>query len=100
METLNIKGMMENKHLSKAIKDQKLAEFIRFITYKCAKYRIELVQTDKWFPSSKTCSCCGYKKEKLYLSERVFHCENCGRSMDRNWNAARNLAQYEFVPVT
>jgi putative transposase len=100
METLNIKGMMKNKHLSKAIQNQKLAEFIRQMNYKCARYKIEFVQVDKWFPSSKTCSCCGYKKAKLSLSERVFHCDNCGESIDRDLNAAINLSRYEFAPVT
>jgi putative transposase len=100
METLNIKGMMKNKHLSKAIANQKLAEFIRCIAYKCNKYGIQFVQADKWYPSSKTCSCCGYKKAKLSLSERVFHCDNCGESIDRDLNAAMNLSRYKFAPVT
>lgn len=100
MESLNIKGMMKNKHLSKAIQNQKLAEFIRQMIYKCTRYGIEFVQADKWFPSSKICSCCGYKKAKLSLSERIFHCDNCGESIDRDLNAAMNLSHYEFAPVT
>ncbi|MDQ0418746.1 putative transposase [Croceifilum oryzae] len=100
METLNIKGMMKNRHLSKAIANQKLAEFIRQIAYKCAKYGIEFIQADKWFPSSKTCSSCGCKKAKLSLSERVFHCDYCGESVDRDLNASINLSCYEFAHVT
>ena len=68
METLNIKGMMKNRHLSKAIAEQCLYEFKRQIQYKCKKYGIEFVEADKWFPSSKTCSCCGaIKKDLMFM---------------------------------
>ena len=95
METLNIKGMMKNRHLSKAIAQQGLYEFKRQIQYKCKKYGIEFVEADKWFPSSKTCSCCGRIKSDLKLKDRVFVCQ-CGFTMDRDLNAAINLANYQI----
>lgn len=95
METLNIKGMMKNKHLSKAIGQQKLYEFKRQIQYKCKKYGIEFVEADMWYPSSKTCSCCGVIKSDLKLKDRIFKCE-CGFILDRDLNAAINLANYQL----
>lgn len=93
METLNIKGMMKNRHLSKAIAKQCLYEFKRQIQYKCQKYGIAFVEADKWYPSSKTCSCCGTIKKDLKLSDRVFKCQ-CGFTLDRDLNASINLANY------
>lgn len=96
METLNIKGMMKNKHLSKAIAKQKLYEFKQQMQYKCQKYGIQFVEADKWFPSSKLCSSCGCVKKRLSLSERTYQCENCGLEIDRDFNASLNLRQYGF----
>jgi putative transposase len=95
METLNVKGMMKNKHLSKAIGQQKLYEFKRQIQYKCKKYGIEFVKADKWYPSSKTCSCCGQIKSDIKLKDRIFICE-CGFKMDRDLNASINLANHQI----
>lgn len=95
MESLNIKGMMKNRHLSKAIAEQNLYEFKRQVQYKCKKYGIEFVEADKWFPSSKTCSCCGQIKSDLKLKDRLFICE-CGFKMDRDLNASINLANYQI----
>lgn len=97
MEALNIRGMMKNKHLSKAIQKQGLYEFKRQIQYKCEKHGIEFVEADKWYPSSKTCSCCGNVKVKLSLSERTYHCEACSVSIDRDLNASINLSRYGLV---
>ena len=94
METLNIKGMMKNKHLSKAIQQQGLYEFKRQIIYKCEFNGIEFVEADKWYPSSKTCSHCGNVKNNLSLSERIYICEECGCVIDRDYNAAINLSRY------
>lgn len=94
METLNIKGMMKNRHLSKAIQKQSLYEFKRQINYKCEFYGIEFVEVDKWYPSSKTCSECGHIKTKLSLSERNYICEGCGCVIDRDLNASINLSRY------
>lgn len=97
METLNIKGMMKNKHLSKAIAQQCLYEFKRQIQYKCEFNGIEFVEADKWYPSSKTCSKCGHIKSKISLSERTYICEECGCIIDRDYNASVNLSRYELV---
>lgn len=97
METLNIKGMMKNKHLSKAIAQQGLYEFKRQLQYKCEINGIEFVEADKWYPSSKTCSECGHIKAKLSLSERTYICEECGCVIDRDYNASINLSRYELV---
>ncbi|MBR0079055.1 MAG: transposase [Synergistaceae bacterium] len=95
METLNIKGMMKNRHLSKAIAAQKLYEFKRQIQYKSELYGIELIEADRFYPSSKTCSCCGYIKRDLKLSDRTYICPECGLVIDRDLNAAINLANYK-----
>ena len=94
METLNIKGMMKNKHLSKAIQEQGLYEFKRQIQYKCEFYGIEFIEANKWYPSSKMCSECGHIKQKLSLSERTYICEKCGAVIDRDFNASVNLSRY------
>lgn len=94
METLNIKGMMKNKHLSKAIAKQCLYEFKRQMQYKCEFNGIEFVEANKWFPSSKTCSECGSIKKELKLSDRVYICEECGCVIDRDYNASVNLSRY------
>ena len=97
METLNIKEMMKNQYLSKLIMEQCLYEFKRQLRYKCEFNGIEFVEVDKWYPSSKICSKCGYKKQKLSLSTRTFICEKCGCIMDRDFNASINLSRYKLV---
>lgn len=97
MEYLNIKGMMKNKHLSKAIAQQKLYEFKRQIQYKCEKYGIQFIEADQWFPSSKMCSGCGCVKKQLSLSERTYKCEACSLEIDRDYNASINLSRYELA---
>lgn len=91
IEDLNIKGMFKNRHLSGKLKYAKLGEVIRQIKYKCAFNNIQLIVADRWYASSKICSCCGHKKERLFLSERVFVCEKCKISIDRDYNATLNL---------
>ncbi len=91
IEDLNIKGMLANHKLAKAIADMGFYEFRRQLEYKCQLYGSQLVVINRWFPSSKTCSNCGVKKENLSLSERTFHCESCGFSCDRDLNASINL---------
>ena len=97
MENLNISGMMKNKHLSKAIQEQKLYEFIRQMKYKCNFNCIEFVQVDRFYPSSKLCSDCGFKKKDLKLSDRIYKCDNCGLVIDRDKNASINLSNYKLV---
>jgi putative transposase len=91
IENLNVSGMLANHKLAKAIADMGFHEFRRQLEYKCQLYGSELVVVDRWFPSSKTCSNCGTKKETLTLKERVFQCECCGFEIDRDLNAAINL---------
>lgn len=93
MEDLNIKGMMKNKHLAKAIQNQNLQKFKNVIKYKCDWLGIKFVEVDRWFPSSKTCSDCGQINSNLKLSHRTYTCE-CGLKIDRDLNAAINLASY------
>ncbi|ONI38293.1 transposase [Candidatus Epulonipiscium fishelsonii] len=95
METLNIKGMMKNKYLAKAVQNQCLYEFKRQIKYKCENYRIEFVEANRWFASSKICSKCKNKKPILSLSERIYKCEECGLEIDRDLNASINLSNYK-----
>ena len=94
METLNIKGMMKNRHLSKAIAEQRLYDFKVKMKYKCEKNGIEFVEADQWFPSSKMCSCCGAIKKDLKLKDRVYKC-SCGLKIDRDFNASINLSRYQ-----
>ena len=94
MEDLNVSGMMKNRHLSKAIAEQGFYEFIRQMRYKCEWNGIEFVQADRFYPSSKTCSCCGCIKKNLKLSDRTFICDDCGVVIDRDYNAAINLSRY------
>lgn len=94
IEDLNVSGMTKNRHLSKAIQQQKLYEFRRQLEYKTKKYGIELVLADRWYPSSKTCSSCGAIKSDLKLKDRVFKCDCCGLEIDRDLNASINLSRY------
>ncbi|CAB3390916.1 IS607 family element RNA-guided endonuclease TnpB [Kyrpidia spormannii] len=92
VEDLNVAGMGRNRRLSRAIYDAGLAELRRQLRYKCEWYGSRLVQAPRMYPSSKTCSRCGAIKEILPLWERVYRCDVCGTVMDRDENAARNLA--------
>lgn len=93
MEDLNVNGMMKNKHLSKAVQQQGFYEFRRQIEYKSVWNHIPVMIADRFFPSSKLCSCCGSIKKDLKLSERIYRCE-CGNIIDRDYQAALNLKQY------
>ncbi|MBO1086336.1 RNA-guided endonuclease InsQ/TnpB family protein [Enterococcus mundtii] len=94
IETLNVRGMMKNKHLAKSVAQQKFYEFKRQLQYKCEGYGIELVEADRFYPSSKLCHECGHKKVDLKLSDRTYHCEECGYTADRDYHASLNLASY------
>lgn len=93
IEDLNVKGMMKNHKLSKAIGELCLGRFRQFLVYKCLWYGRELVVIDRFFPSSKKCSCCGYINKDLTLSDRTYVCPQCGHSIDRDENAAINIRQ-------
>jgi len=90
IEDLNVSGMMKNKHLSKAVASQKFYEFRTKLQAKCKENGIELRVVDRWYPSSKTCHCCGAIRKDLKLSDRIFKCD-CGYVEDRDFNAALNL---------
>lgn len=93
MEDLNVRGMMKNRHLSKAIAEQGFYTFVTQMKYKCEMYGIEFIQIPRFYPSSKTCSNCGTIKKDLKLSDRTYKCE-CGFTCDRDKNASYNLANY------
>ena len=90
IEDLNVKGMMKNRHLSKAVASQKFYEFRTKLKNKCDENGIELRVVDRWYPSSKICHCCGCIKTDLKLSDRIYKCD-CGYIEDRDFNAALNL---------
>src|SRR5215217_2611964 len=92
VEHLNVAGMVRNRRIARALGDTGLAELRRMLAYKTAWYGSRLVVADRFYPSSKTCSACGWVKAKLTLAERTFTCEVCGMRIDRDLNAARNLA--------
>ena len=98
IEDLNVKGMMKNRHLSKVVASQKFYEFRAKLLTKCNKSGIELRVVDRWYPSSKTCHCCGSIKKDLKLSDRIFKCR-CGYIEDRDFNAALNLRDAETYSI-
>ena len=100
IEDLNVAGMMKNHHLARSVADASLGEFRRQLEYKVARSGAVLRVVDRWFPSSKTCSNCGVVKAKLSLAERVFHCDACGLSIDRDVNAAINIKVAGSTPET
>lgn len=91
IEDLNVKGMMKNKHLSKAVAQQCFHEFRRQLTYKCKWSNVELRIVDRFYPSSKMCSECGSIDKNLKLSDRTYVCTECGCILDRDKNASFNL---------
>src|SRR5579885_1089956 len=93
IEDLHVSGMLKNHHLAQAIADVGFGEFRRQLTYKAAWYGSRVILASRWEPSSKTCSGCGWMKEDLTLADRVFRCEQCGLVLDRDLNAALNLAK-------
>jgi len=93
IEDLNVSGMMKNHNLASAIADGGFYEFKRQLIYKSEWYGAKLIIADRWFASSKTCSCCGHKQD-MPLRQRIFDCEKCKLSIDRDLNAAINLMNY------
>ncbi len=94
IESLNVTGMLKNHKLAKSIADASFSEFQRQLKYKSDWNGRTLVEVDRFYPSSKTCSQCGWRHDALALSDRVFRCEQCGLVIDRDRNAALNLKQY------
>ncbi len=93
IEDLNVSGMMKNKYLSKTVQNQNFFEFRKQIEYKCNYNGIQLIIADRFYPSSKLCSCCGKIKKDLKLSDRIYRCE-CGNIIDRDFQASLNLKSY------
>src|SRR5215469_11151651 len=93
IEDLNVRGMLQNHHVAQAIGDVGFYEFKRQLLYKASWYGARVILADRWEPSSKRCSGCGWLDAELTLSDRTFHCEQCGLGLDRDLNAAINLAQ-------
>ena len=100
IEDLNVAGMVKNRRLAKAVSDAAFGEFRRQLEYKTARSGAALRVIDRWYPSSKTCSACGAVKAKLSLSERVYRCDACGLSIDRDLNAAINIKVAGSAPET
>ena len=93
IEDLNVSGMMKNRHLSKTVQQQGFYEFRRQIEYKSVWNNIPVIIADRFYPSSKLCSCCGNIKKDLKLSDRIYKCE-CGNVIDRDFQASLNLKDY------
>ena len=93
IEDLSVSKMMKNKHLSKSIQQQNFYEFRQQIEYKSKWNNIKLIIADRYFPSSKLCSCCGDIKKDLKLSDRIYKCK-CGNIIDRDYQASLNLKKY------
>lgn len=98
IEDLNVRGMMKNRHLSKAVASQKFYEFRAKLKTKCDENGIELRVADRFYPSSKLCHCCGTVKKDLKLSERIYRC-GCGYIEDRDFNASLNLRDAKTYKV-
>src|SRR5262249_55445798 len=91
IEDLNVRGMVRNRHLARAISDCGWGEFRRQLAYKCQRYGRRLVVIDRWYPSSKTCSVCGHLLAELSLGVRQWKCPSCSTRRDRDLNAAKNI---------
>ena len=99
IESLNVAGMLKNHHLARSLSDAALGEIHRQLRYKMKWAGGEILEADRFYPSSKRCSKCGHVKSELSLSERTYHCENpeCGQVIDRDLNAALNLKLWPVV---
>ena len=97
IEDLNVSGMMKNKHLSDSVRKQCFNKFRQYLTYKSEINGIELVVADRFYPSSKTCSQCGFIKRDLKLKDRIYRCPHCGAVIDRDYNASLNLSMYKLA---
>jgi putative transposase len=91
LEDLQVKNMVKNHKLSKSISDVSWSKFVELLKYKANWYGRDLIQIDKFFPSSKLCSNCGNIKKDLTLKDREYHCDSCGIAIDRDYNAALNI---------
>ena len=99
IEDLKVSNMIKNKHLSKAIQEQNFYSIRTKLINKCKERNIELRLVDIFYPSSKTCSCCGSVKKDLKLNDRIYKCYNCGIEIDRDYNASINLEKAKIYKV-
>ena len=99
VENLNVSGMMKNRHLAKAIAQQKFYEIRTKLQIKCKALGIELRLADRFYPSSKTCHNCGNIQSDLKLSDRIYHCGKCGYIEDRDYNASLNLRDCQIYTI-
>ena len=99
IEDLKVSNMMKNRHLSKAIQEQNFYSIRTKLINKCKERNIELRLVDTFYPSSKTCSCCGSVKKDLKLNDRIYKCSNCGLEIDRDYNASINLEKAQVYKV-
>ncbi|WP_129728361.1 RNA-guided endonuclease InsQ/TnpB family protein [Ectobacillus funiculus] len=94
VEDIDLRNLAQCLRLGKKLHDNGFGLFRTMLKYKCERRGKHYLVADKYFASSKTCSCCGNKKDTLTLSERIYNCTECGTKIDRDYNAARNLRQY------
>lgn len=99
IEDLNVRGMKRNHHLAKSVSDAAFGEFIRQLTYKGQWYGVNVVKIDRWAPSSKTCSACGWVYRGLKLSQRDWTCVCCGTHHDRDYNASVNIKSFGLMAL-
>ena len=99
IEDLKVSNMIKNRHLSKAIQEQNFYSIRTKLINKCKERNIEVRLVDTFYPSSKTCSCCGNVKKDLKLNDRIYKCNNCGLEMDRDYNASINLEKAKVYKV-
>jgi len=100
IEDLNIKGMVKNHKLAKHISDASWSKFIELLSYKAEWNDKELVKIDRFFPSSKTCNCCGYINQNLNLTIREWNCKGCGTTLDRDLNASINILKEGYKQIS
>ena len=93
LETLQVSNMVKNHKLAKSLNDVSFSKFNEILEYKAKYNGVSITRADRFYPSSKTCSHCGAIKSKLTLSQRTFHCDECGYTIDRDLNASINLAK-------
>jgi len=91
IEDLSVKNMLKNHKLAKAIQDSSWSSFVNLLEYKCKWYGRTLIKVDRFFPSSKACSDCGYINQNLKLKDREWICKGCGVVHQRDWNASKNI---------